>query len=558
MQPRDSAPFVASETTDFQKQPLKQCSKAVAQPEEPAARCEASQIREHRVELPDPEYRYVAGHVRRKTGNTVRADPPPSHPPQTSSMPANRRPNQKKKASNRPGNGSGSDSDTDSDSNGRPKRDGHGISGARRRAADPSDASEARLHNRAAAIEREESDRMKLFQTLQQVTHEWHHVHRHRRDNHEAVGEKRRQILLRRHDKMTGQWSPSSEIPGAVTAPSRPGLPQEDSAGTDRMILKIRQWEMDYRVFLDKALRSDIEQKLLEESQSGEAPVNPLDCLEDVLGRVETNVIVCCRQFAPSGWGLSSSFQNVGLGLVGIVKALYHCLWIHLSQAENEASDVVAAATAFVKENCPDQAFFQDTDALTTAYMARIVEGLVEAVMRDRSTAQPKPDAESLGLVQIIGKSRNDGRMTAEYMAWMCSDVEANVVEQSCLQWQKGLKAEAVDAVHVAMKGAAQQKLCQGIIRPGVVSLVLFKGNSAQTIRDVSASELMRMGWFYQSFGPSGSTYWRHKIYARNSWDSRGVAFMVSMDEEILGMWMPNGTFYWDEVLDETGDDQDA
>ncbi len=31
---------------------------------------------------------------------------------------------------------------------------------------------------------------------------------------------------------------------------------------------------------------------------------------------------------------------------------------------------------------------------------------------------------------------------------------------------------------------------------------------------------------------------------------------MVSMDEEILGMWKPNGTFFgWDKAQDETRDD---
>jgi hypothetical protein len=322
----------------------------------------------------------------------------------------------------------------------------------------------------------------------------------------------------------------------------------------DLMFEEIEQWDTNHNDFLDEVLHGDIEQKLLDERQSGEVPASPSDYLEDILGRVESNIIVRCRQFDPSTRSWALSFRNPGLRLVAIVKSLYDSLWRHLSRPGNAAANVAAAVTAFVEENCPDKAIFQDHNVLTNAYMARIIEGLVEAVLRDRSAAQPNPDAESLGLLKIIEKSRNDGQMTTAYKAWMCSNVETNVVEQYCLEWQKGIRAEAVEMGRVAMKAATQQKLCQGIIRPGTVSLVLFKDNSAQTIRDLSANELRRIGWFYpcQWSAPSGSPYWRHRIYPRNKWDSIGAVFKVSMDEEILGMWMADGTFLgWDEVQDQ-------
>jgi len=501
--------------------------------------------------LPDPEYRHLAGHVRRKTGGAVRATPPPSHPQQTSSTPRNRPPNQRKKGSNRFGNGSGSDSDSDSDPNRKLRRNGDGISGARRRPAKPSDASEPLLPNRAA-IEREESERMKLFRVLQEVTDKWGRIRHRRRENQEA-GDRREQLLLRRYAEMRGQCSTSLEYPGAVTRVHRLEVLQEsqddwqDSGWMSRMVCKIEKWEANRRCFLDEVLYGDIEKKLLEEEQCGMAPGKPSVHLEAILGRVESDVISRCHQFDPStrDWGLS--FPSLELRLVAIVKALYQGLWIHLSQPGNEAADLVAATAAFVEENCPDRSLFRDNEALTDAYMAKIIEGLVEAALRDRSTAQRNPNPESLRLVRIIRESRNDGHMTSAYMGWICSDVEANVVEQCCVQWEKGRKAEAVEKLRSALRSIIQQEFCPNIIRPGVVSLVLLKADIAQTVRNVSEGELMEIGWFSQSPQFLGSKYWRYELCSRGLEDT---ILKVSMAHEILGMWMPNGKFLgWDESM---------
>ncbi len=554
MQSDNSPIIVASETTGVQGQPLKRRPKGAGRPDNHATQREASPTTLHSTQLPDPEHRQAAGFVRRKPGNSVRAEPPPNPPPQTASTPRHRRPNQRKKGTNGVGNGSGSDSDSDSDSNWRPNRDGEGISVARRRPTGPSAAPETPLPNRAA-IEREERARMKLFRTLQAVTEEWDHVRHRRKINHEA-GERRRSVLLRRYDEMSGR---STSLPGAVLRPHQPEIPivQQPRQDSAPRVADIRRWEANRKRFLDEVLHGHIDKTLFEGSQGSGVAVNPSDYLEDVLGRVESDIIGRCREFDPSATNWALAFQNPGLRLVAIVKALYQGLCGHLSQLGDKATDVAVDAAKFIEDNCPNRTHFRDTDALMDAYMAKIIDGLVEAVLRERSTGQRIPDPERLGLVPFIRESRHDGRMTSAYMDWICSDVEASVVEQCCVQWQKGLRREAVQTVRRTMKSIVEQEFCPDLLRPGVVSLVLFKDRSAQNIRDLSRYELMDIGWFSEVVQPSrGSEYWRHEIYPARPWGGpRQTIFKVSLDDEILGMWMPNGQFVgWDERDQRTRD----
>ncbi|KAK3303154.1 uncharacterized protein B0T15DRAFT_513361 [Chaetomium strumarium] len=255
MQPGNSPTSVASETAAVQGQPLKQCYKAVDRPDNNGKERETSPIRisETPIQLPDPEYRHVPASVSRKRSNTVRAEPSPSRTQQTSWTPQNRRPNKRKKGSNPLGNDSGSDSDSDAGSNRKLNRDEDGVSGARRRPAEPSDTSEPLLPSRVA-IEREKSERMELFRTLRKVTDEWDRTRRHRESND-------------LESKLRSHYSTFRRCCAYVLQEFKNDL--EDLKWMDRWTLVIEEQETNRKCFFDEVLDGYIEKKLSEEGQSG-------------------------------------------------------------------------------------------------------------------------------------------------------------------------------------------------------------------------------------------------------------------------------------------------
>ncbi|KAM0332160.1 hypothetical protein ACHAQA_002434, partial [Verticillium albo-atrum] len=94
------------------------------------------------------------------------------------------------------------------------------------------------------------------------------------------------------------------------------------------------------------------------------------------------------------------------------------------------------------------------------------------------------------------------------------------------------------------------QEFCLNIHRFGAVSVVLFKGGLATTVRDIPAGTLSDIGWFK---GPLDSEYWEYQYrsaYSMGTKHSERYLFKVSMDYEVLGMHLPNGTWIkWDESV---------
>ncbi|RYP88542.1 hypothetical protein DL769_000238 [Monosporascus sp. CRB-8-3] len=85
-----------------------------------------------------------------------------------------------------------------------------------------------------------------------------------------------------------------------------------------------------------------------------------------------------------------------------------------------------------------------------------------------------------------------------------------------------------------------EQVFCPDIIQRGEVSLVLVKGNHPSTVKNVSAKDLERLGWFHETVHGQ-RRYWRCEP---SKIDSRGLArniFKVGMDGEILGAYCRNG-----------------
>ena len=123
-------------------------------------------------------------------------------------------------------------------------------------------------------------------------------------------------------------------------------------------------------------------------------------------------------------------------------------------------------------------------------------------------------------------------------------------MEECCTQWQRDLRAQTVRTYRETMRSIVEirQEFCVDILRTGVVSLVLFKGARGYpaTAKDVTAEEMRHIGWFGHrvEVGPSRFTYYRLECY---SGDPKTMAvvgknvFMLSVDEEVLGMLLPTG-----------------
>ncbi|KAF4987346.1 hypothetical protein FDECE_15471 [Fusarium decemcellulare] len=316
------------------------------------------------------------------------------------------------------------------------------------------------------------------------------------------------------------------------------------------MLDNIRIWQSKMQIFLDEALYGAVEEKLLEEGQSGIGSGEPLDYLQDVLLQVESGIYQRCSNcglYKPDDTD-PQAFTSDEFDLVAAVVAFCRNLWYDVSGIRDiNKQSITAAASRFIEKSCnsPEGTrVARDIKALENAYMLTIRDGFVDMFLKDPEFLWRPQGEQSLEAVRAIKFSRHKGHLTSEYMDWAISAADSEEVEKCCARMQQEIRAETIQTYKKTMTLATRitQEFCPNLVRPGLVSLVLFKGSYATTVRDVSDAELREMGWHIDK--RAEQPYWRYTVDERVN-SRRGTAkttiFKISMDDEVMGVWMPNG-----------------
>lgn len=534
-----------------------------------------SEIQQVQVALPtNPENtREISGHVRRKSAGTSRAQPPPRRQPHIASSIKDSKTSKREKTRRSLGNSEDSDSDSDSNSAQQGKEDGTTIVTRQKKVEDA-----VSCENEPAdleALEREDRERMKLFQVLRNVALKWEDVG-HVRRNHRREGDFRREKLLRRFWKKRD--NAHAELMLSFRNMIEPRRQNEalqifhdyydDATKSDRLREEIRKWDSRRQDFLDEALYGDIEEKLREQSQKRK----PAKTLEEIILRVESDLIDSFPAFdCPwRGWGLqpherySSDPTRHGMStlreslnskvsseqrLANILGEMYLEWWIELVRAPRIGlrEMITARLESFHKTHRGSDELSRIRGFLIEPYLKRLSAGIshalevaLESGVSPEASIHQFPD--HLDIIQTIKESRVNGSLTRDYMDWISSDLSVEDIENICEAWTITLRTDTCRTYRTTMASIVdiRQEFCLGVRKPGVVSLILLKGGYPATVKDVSAEELESMGWFEDENGG----YWRYEYesaYWRGTKSGEMAIFRVTMEGEVQGMRSLNG-----------------
>jgi len=195
----------------------------------------------------------------------------------------------------------------------------------------------------------------------------------------------------------------------------------------------------------------------------------------------------------------------------------------------------------------------QTLDVVIEAYTQKLVEDLTAALLRDKLHGLTLPDPDSLKIPQLLARSRRDDHLTQESVDWISSSAKADELEKCCVEWQREVRRDMCHEYRRNTERAmsVRQEFCPGIVRPGVVSLVLFKGGYPSAVTEVLGSDLLTFGWRRERLPNGRFDYCSTRIVTVQK--SKEVAVKVTMEEELLGMWTPSGQWVaWDTAASDS------
>lgn len=468
------------------------------------------------LELPDPsKLRNAAGGVTRRTDRVERAEPPPN-PTRTATNPRKKeQPHRRRKGGAGFGGDSGSDSDDD-----KPKRnrddDGSKPTSRRRlpqrKPVDVPDSS-------AFQLNAEEQDRLQQLRALRNVKEKWTALDEQRQ--HCRYNYKARTICLAR-DMQGGLFQSPQIFKGVI----------------DR--------DMRLREYLDEMLYGAIT-----EMPDGNSPTQLTD-LEEIVEQVEKRMIVPCSRF--DSWKFAG--KPWGERLVLVLEALEKAFWNDLSSfwwiaMDDECSEqewyrrVTQRCSAFMFRTCPPKSSTVNTrrtfiDTLLSQFEENIVRAMIGAVPYPISHSRLQRGPKGTKWLDRFRESRVDGRLAPSYIEWVTAGADLDQLKRFCVEWHAVKREEALREFRESMKMVkmkVEQVFCPDIIQPGVVSVVLIKGDHLATVKDVSAYDLASLGWFHESVDGQ-HRYWRCGLANYDSWDVARDIYKVGMDGEFLGAFV--------------------
>lgn len=444
-----------------------------------------------------------------------------------------RRRQSRQKASNNKDDGSDSDSEHQND--GSDKNPGQSrrrpIQNQEEEAKETDDTS-------SAALLKEESDRVRLLQTLARVGSDWERMRSLRQHSQESGAQRMEQLIGRYGNDTDG---------GAVT---------EKTLRMMGILAELDKEKKRRQEYLDDALCVHLEGKspTTDDDASRETP----DHWEKLVQRAEQGIIRRCRpvDIYASSWNLTPPKPQ--FRLVRIVKSLYSSTWNYLSSRPRNLSrsfqDDIAASRGFIEEKCRKSDILQTgtmiVDPIIDSYFTAIAEELSEDVVLDMREGQRRPDLDTLRVCEKIHNSRHNDHLTPEYSTWASSRLDPAQRDAIFLEWNRNKQQEILTTFRKDMHSAkvsVRQEFCWDGVTPGVVSLVLFKNDWPSAVKDVAPEDLQNMGWVLEHY--KNSNHFVRRQVHRGAREGREHIFQISMDDEVLAMLALDGKrwIYWDE-----------
>ncbi|UQC75488.1 uncharacterized protein CLUP02_02142 [Colletotrichum lupini] len=468
--------------------------------------------------------RNVAGNVRRNNTGSARALPPPTVQPTTAAS-LQLRPVSERASDSRKIGGDGdsdSNSDYDSDSDSGPTA-GHGRGRSTKR----------------IRRERLTPSRYKAF--TNEITKAF---------AARAFFARRIEIILLSMNISSGQHGASSEV--LRRFPDH----YDKMTRKFRKENRIREWDTELR-----------DRFFPDASSHHQTHRSSFAILEDIIPLVEENVLRRLSQAEGLLPGLATTGEKYE-NIADIIESLMDTGRLDASIQENhEVSFAILYQAASTLLKYPSNAIAHLDgvpsliSSLIDSYMARMNDQLAVDLGRKHGVVfQHIPELETSegheSFPNWLRRSRDDSPLSSEYVDWVLSGCKPEETYQCCRRWEesrqdrRGFRKEFIfrltDVPHME-----------------VISAVLFKESHPIKIEDMSESDVENMGWFPSSPGkkhsPSRSHgnkpenyYWRYemsKMYPVGTRIGENVTFRVSMDDEVLGIFLPKGGWLgWEDI----------
>ncbi|KAF9876168.1 hypothetical protein CkaCkLH20_06111 [Colletotrichum karsti] len=335
--------------------------------------------------------------------------------------------------------------------------------------------------------------------------------------------------------------------------------------------VELTEFEAKRQVYLDLVLYGNIEEQRMDDLPARTPSVS----LEELLLNIERGVVDRCilgrhtegplqrDYYRPRNLTSGGTFNmknrenfNVERKLLLAILEIYQDLWNSCysdTPASMDQNDTVNDAADFVKTYFNEGATFNwVANPLIDHYITRLGQDLADAAAK-RVDPEQITQGE-LPIVSILSTSSLGGHLSQAYSNWMCLGFPPHRLAELGVTWDRIRKKEKCNEYRKTMASAnIRQEFCFGIHTPGVVSVVLFKGDLPSTITDVDPSVLERIGWFPVSSIDESLGYWQYDYcspYSLANKQAEKALFRVTMDSEVLGMYLPNGEWLaWEEEM---------
>lgn len=171
-------------------------------------------------------------------------------------------------------------------------------------------------------------------------------------------------------------------------------------------------------------------------------------------------------------------------------------------------------------------------DVLLAQYKRKVMDAMCAAVPHIISESEFRRGPEGLWQ-QGIRDSRVGGALTPSYLQWVTADVCPAQLDRFCEKWDRVKRKEALREFRNSAGMKIEQVSCPDISKPGVMSLVLAKGEHLAGVRDIPATDLWSLGWFHESVN-GHVRYWRCEPGNYDGWGMANDTFKVDMDGRVL------------------------
>ncbi|KAK7755881.1 hypothetical protein SLS62_002168 [Diatrype stigma] len=463
------------------------------------------------LELPDPsKLRNAAGVVTRRTDRRESAEAPPGPPQSRTIWPRTAQAQRKKKG----GAGFGDSSDSDSDDD-KPKRNRGGESRKPviQRRKFPGMQPGGLPSSSVSQLSAEEEQRLEQLRTLRAVKDNWAAIDK-RRQHYNNMRQKIETELI--HTMRQGPFE-SPEIPKGV---------------------------LDCNIRLREQLEEILYGTIRKIPQHGTSTES--NDLEEIVEQIEKRMVAWCHDF--DAYHFSGLPTNVRLAAV--LQACEKSFWKYMFLDEytwptTRDEECYIIAQEYVTGACRDymekhgqqpgivsgrETFI---DVLLSQYKRKVMDAMCAAVPHIISETQFKQGPEGLWQ-QSIRDSRVGGRLTPSYVQWVTADVCPTQLNRFCEEWHRVKREEALRGFRASAGTKIEQVFCPDISKPGVVSLVLVKGDHLAEVRDIPAKDLWSMGWFHETMNGQ-IRYWRCEPGNYDGWGMANDIFKVDMDGRVLG-----------------------